>query len=108
VADLLEAMGYHVSWVSPPGKDGSVDIIAYTDPPGAQGPRIKVLVKRTQTKIGSDGLKSFIATINGGDVGIYVCLAGFTKDAEDYARNQEPRRVKLVDARDFVDLWVEH
>lgn len=108
VADLLRAMGYHVSWISPPGKDGGVDIIAYTDPLGAQGPRIKVQVKRTQTKIGSDGLKSFIATINAGDVGIYVCLAGFTKDAEIYARNQETRRVKLIDAQEFVDLWVDH
>lgn len=108
VANLLEAMGYHVSWVSPPGKDGGVDIIAYTDPLGAQGPRIKVQVKRTQSKISSDGLRSFIATINGGDVGIYVCLAGFTKDAEDYARNQETRRVKLIDARAFVDLWIDH
>jgi restriction system protein len=108
VADLLAAMGYHVSWVSPPGKDGGVDIIAHTDPLGAQGPRIKVQVKRTQSKISSDGLKAFIATINSGDVGIYVCLAGFTKDAEDYARNQETRRVKLIDAREFVDLWVDH
>ena len=108
VADLLTAMSYHVSWVSPPGKDGGVDIIAYTDPLGAQGPRIKVQVKRTTTKIGSEGLKAFLATINNGDVGIYVCLAGFTKDAEDFARNQETRRIKLIDAHEFVDLWVDH
>jgi hypothetical protein len=44
VADLLEAMGYHVSWVSPPGKDKGIDIIAYTDPLGASTPRIKVQV----------------------------------------------------------------
>lgn len=108
VAALLTAMDYHVSWVSPPGKDGGVDIIAYTDPLGAQGPRIKVQVKRTQTKISSDSLRAFLATINQGDVGIYVCLAGFTKDAEDYARNQETRRVTLIDARAFVNLWVDH
>jgi restriction system protein len=108
VADLLTAMEYHVAWVSPPGKDGGVDIIAYTDPLGAQGPRIKVQVKRTQTKIGSDGLKAFIATINTGDIGLYVCLAGFTKDAENYARNQETRRVTLIDAQGFVELWVAH
>lgn len=40
VADLLRAMGYHVSWVAPPGKDAGVDIIAHTDPLGANPPRI--------------------------------------------------------------------
>jgi restriction system protein len=46
VAALLRAMGYHVSWVSPPGPDKGIDILAHTDPLGAQNPRIKVQVKR--------------------------------------------------------------
>ena len=108
VADLLRGMGYHVSWVSPPGKDNGVDVIAFTDPLGTTGPRIKAQVKRWQSKVDSDGLKSFLATLSNGDVGIYVCLAGFTKDAHDYARNQESRRVTLIDARRFFELWVEH
>lgn len=107
VADLLRGMGYHVPWVSPPGKDGGVDVIAFTDPLGTTGPRIKVQVKRWQSKVDSDGLKSFLASLSNGDVGLYVCLAGFTKDAQDYARNQENRRITLIDARRFVSLWVE-
>ena len=106
VADLLRGMGYHVPWVSPPGKDGGVDVIAFTDPLGTTGPRIKVQVKRWQSKVDSDGLKSFLASLSNGDVGLYVCLAGFTKDAQDYARNQENRRISLIDARRFVSLWV--
>lgn len=108
IADLLRGMGYHVSWVSPPGKDNGVDIIAFTDPLATIAPRIKVQVKRWQSKVDSDGLKSFLATLSHGDVGIYICLAGFTKDAQDYARNQETRRVTLIDARRFFDLWVEN
>ncbi|RUV68322.1 MULTISPECIES: restriction endonuclease [unclassified Mesorhizobium] len=108
VADLLEGMEYHVSWISPPGKDGGVDIIAYTDPLGAQGPRIKVQVKRWQSKVDTDGLRSFLATINGSDIGLFVCLAGFTKDAESYARSQETRRITLIDAERLVDLWIDH
>jgi restriction system protein len=46
VASLLRAMGYHVSWVAPPGKDGGIDIVAWTDPLGTRPPRIKVQVKR--------------------------------------------------------------
>ncbi|MFD2498230.1 restriction endonuclease [Rhizorhabdus histidinilytica] len=108
VADLLRGMGYHVSWVSPPGKDNGVDVIAFADPFGVTGPRIKAQVKRWQQKVDSDGLKSFLATLTSGDVGIYICLAGFTRDAQDYARNQETRRVTLIDARRFFDLWVEN
>jgi restriction system protein len=46
VADLLRAMSYHVTWVSPPGKDGGLDILAWPDALGARPPRIKVQVKR--------------------------------------------------------------
>ena len=27
VAELLQAMGYHVTWIASPGKDGGVDIM---------------------------------------------------------------------------------
>jgi hypothetical protein len=33
VAGLLKALGYHIEWVSPPGRDAGIDIIAHTDPP---------------------------------------------------------------------------
>lgn len=107
VADLLEGMGYHVSWISPPGKDGGVDIIAHTDPLGATGPRIKVQVKRWQGRADLDNLRSLIATISHADVGLFVCLGGFTKDAEDYARAQESRRITLIDSDRFLDMWIE-
>jgi restriction system protein len=93
VADLLKAMSYHVSWTAPPGKDGGVDIIAYTDPLGTRAPRIKVQVKRQKHSVDLPGLKSFLANVNEGDVGIYVCTGGFTKDAADHARSQERRRL---------------
>ncbi len=109
VADLLSGMGYHVAWISPPGKDHGIDIIAFTDPLGSQGPRIKVQAKRlSSSRVDADGLRAFLATISGTDVGIFVALAGFTKDAQDYARNQENRRMTLIDAKRLVDLWIEH
>nr|WP_298684299.1 restriction endonuclease [uncultured Dongia sp.] len=108
VADLLRAMGYHVSWVSPPGKDGGVDIIAYTDPLGAKPPRIKVQVKRVAQKVDKDGLKSFLAIVNDHDVGLFVSTAGFTRDAEDFARSQERRQITLIDSERLFDLWTQH
>jgi restriction system protein len=63
VAALLRAMGYHVYWVSPPGPDRGLDILAFTDPLGATGPRIKGQVKRRQEKTTADGLRSFMAIL---------------------------------------------
>lgn len=108
VAALLEAMGYHVSWISPPGPDKGLDIFAHTDPLGITGPRIKVQVKRRQDKITVDGIRSFIAVLGDSDVGIFVNTGGFTKDAEIEARGQEKRRLTLIDLEKLFDLWVEH
>lgn len=109
VASLLRAMGYHVPWVAPRGRDGGVDIVAFTDPLGATGPRIKVQVKRvTSGKIGVEGLRSFMAVLSGQDVGLFVSLGGFTSEAELEARAQESRRLMLLDMERLVNLWIEH
>ncbi len=108
VAALLKAMGYHIAWVAPPGKDGGIDILAWTDPLGTRPPRIKVQVKRYSDNIRVDGLRSFMALLGDEDVGIFVTTSGFTKDAQEEARTQEKRKVTLVDLERLFDLWVEH
>lgn len=108
VAALLKAMGYHVAWVAPPGRDGGVDILAFSDPLGTRPPRIKVQVKRLNDKVRVDGLRSFLALLGDGDVGIFINTGGFTRDAQDEARTQEKRRISLLDAEKLFDLWVEH
>lgn len=108
VAALLEGMGYHVSWSAPPGKDGGLDIVAFNDPLGTSGPRIKVQVKRWENRIPVDGVRSFISLLGSNDIGVYVSTGGFTKDAEEHARNQESRRIVLLDADRLFQLWVEH
>lgn len=108
VASLLRAMGYHVSWVAPPGKDGGIDILAWTDPLGTRPPRVKVQVKRVGQNVSVEGLRSFMALLGDDDVGLFVTTSGFTKDAEEEARTQEKRKVTLVDLERLFDLWVEH
>ncbi len=109
VAGLLRGMGYHVSWVAPPGPDKGVDIVAHVDPLGVQGPRVKVQVKRrSDDKVHADNLRSFMATLGDSDVGLFVSTGGFTRDAEAEARGQEKRRIMLVDLKRLFDLWVEH
>jgi restriction system protein len=106
VAALLRAMGYHVSWIAPPGPDKGIDILAHTDPLGTNTPRIKVQVKRRADKISADGLRSFMAVLGDQDVGIFVSTGGFTGEAESEARTQERRTVTLVDLEKLFDLWV--
>lgn len=108
VAGLLKGMGYHVAWVAPPGKDGGIDILAFSDPLGTRPPRIKVQVKRQQSAVSVDGLRSFMAVLGDGDVGIFVNTGGFTKDAMDEARTQATRRVTLVNLDRLFELWTEH
>jgi restriction system protein len=108
VAALLRAMGYHVAWVSPPGPDQGLDVVASTDPLGVSGPLIKVQVKRHQGKVSVDGVRAFMALLGSSDIGIFVCTGGFTSDAESTARAQETRRITLLGAEQLVDLWIEH
>jgi restriction system protein len=108
VAALLRGMSYHVAWVAPPGPDKGVDIVAYNDPLGATGPRIKVQVKRRADKIAVQEVRSFMAVLSNTDVGIFVTTAGFTSEAHAEARQPESRRVSLLTMDDLIDPWVEH
>lgn len=108
VAALLKGMDYHVSWIAPPGKDFGVDILAWNDPLGTKPPRIKVQVKREQNPINVSKLRSFMAVLGDSDVGIFVNVSGFTKDAEDEARTQQSRQVTLINLERFYELWIEH
>lgn len=108
VAGLLRGMGYFVEWVSPPGPDKGIDIVAHVDPLGVKGPRIKAQVKRRADKVNVDGVRGFMALLGDSDVGIFVSTGGFTRDAEDEARRQEKRRIMLIDLKRLFDLWTEH
>jgi restriction system protein len=108
IGALLEGMDYHVSWISPPGKDGGVDIIAFQDPLGATGRRIKVQVKRRADKAGAESLRSFLGVLSDEDIGLYICTGGFSSDAERTARESETKRLTLLDAKGLFELWVEY
>jgi len=108
VAALLRAMGYHIAWISPPGPDRGIDILAHNDPLGTSAPRIKVQVKRRADKINVDGLRAFMALLGEQDVGIFVSTGGFTSDAQSEARTKETRKLTLIDLEKLVELWIEH
>ncbi len=65
-------------------------------------------MKRQFSAVSVDGLRAFMAILGAQDVGIFVAAGGFTKEVHREARQQENRRVTLVDLSRLVDLWVEH
>lgn len=106
-ASLVEALGHQIDWISPPGPDGGIDFIAYADPIGASGRRIKGQAKRQQAKQDSADVGAFLSKLRGDDVGVFIAFGGFTKNAKSDARGDE-RRLILLDGADFVRLWIEN
>lgn len=54
-----------------------------------------------------DGIRGFMALLGDSDVGLFVCTAGFTREAEDEAR-REKKTPYLLDLKRLFDLWTEH
>lgn len=108
IAAVLEAMGYYIDWIAPPGPDGGIDIIAGLDPLGTKPPRIKVQVKRKAATVTPEEYRAFASLIHSGEVGIFVNIGGFTKPIMEEARKDTQRRIKLINARELVDLWIDN
>ena len=108
VAALLRAMKYHTPFISPKGRDGGLDIVAYRDPLGASEPRIKVQVKhKPQTAIAVDDIRSLMGLLNrSGDMGLFVTSGTFSNDAKRSARDSQTH-VRLIDIDDLIQLWEE-
>lgn len=107
---LLKAMGLHIEYVAPPGKDGGIDIIAYKDALGFEKPRIKVQVKRYKeaNKIDVKPIRELKGLLNANEhAGIFITSSYFTKDAELFAR-QSDIHIKLIDRESFIDLWTSY
>lgn len=108
VAALLRAMGYHTPFISPKGKDGGIDIIAYQDPLGVQTPRIKVQVKHyPENPISAESIRSLKGLVNSGEeVGLFVTSGRFSNEAERFAREANVH-IKLINGEEFISLWQE-
>lgn len=107
-AALLRAMGYYTPFISPKGKDGGIDIIAFQDPLGANAPRIKAQVKhRPEVAVPVDEIRGLLGLLNKeGDIGLFITSGKFTKDSERFARDSHIH-VKLIDGDTFIGLWKE-
>ena len=109
VGDLLKALNYHLDWIAPPGKrHGYIDIIAYPNPLGSSGTRIKVHVKHSGQAATVEGLRAFLGVLNAHDQGIYVSSGGFTDMALEEVRTQEMRKIRLISLENFYYFWIQN
>ena len=109
VAALLRGMGYHTPFVSPKGKDGGIDVIAYRDPLGTQAPAILCQVKhRPDSPAGIADVQRLMGALqHGKNVGLFITSGTFSNDARQAARTSHVH-IELVDMTRFIELWIEH
>lgn len=109
VGDLLLAMGYHIAWIAPPGKDrGYVNFVVYPDSLGVGRPRIKIHVLHNGQPAMLEGFKSFASILGVEDAGMYISTGGFSSSVIEEAQQRTDSRIVLVDLENFFDLWVEY
>lgn len=104
-ADLLRSMGYQAR-VTPFSADGGVDVIAHKDPLGLEPPLIKVQCKHTSSTQSRPDVQRLIGTLSSGEVGLFVTLGSFSKDAVDLER--ERQNLRLFGGSDITRLTLEH
>lgn len=107
VAQLLEAAGYKTRVTQRSG-DGGIDVIAHRDPLGLEPPIIKVQCKRTTGSTGGPTVQQLTGALapGGTELGLFVTLGAFSKDAQHIARTRQDLR--LVNGDDLVDLVFAH
>ncbi len=108
VAELLIAMGYHVPYVAPPGKDGGIDVVAYRDPLGATLPRIMVQVKHRIDKMGVKEVRELEGLLRrDGDIGIIVSSGGFSNEVNRELRSAT-KHIEKIDLARLIHLWQQN
>jgi restriction system protein len=107
--ELLQAMGYYISWVAPPQKEnGQVDMIGYSDPLGIKSPRIIIHVSHKGQVMTQEGLETLVSVLKPEDHGILISTSGFTNQVKEEALMRTNPTIHLIDLEDFVRMWVKY
>ena len=91
-ADLLRALGNQAR-VTPYSQDGGVDVIAHRDPLGVEPPLIKVQCKHHTGTISGPEVQQLVGTLAPGELGVFVTLGTYSKDAQSIERQKQGLRL---------------
>lgn len=100
-ADLLRALGYQAR-VTAYSQDGGVDVIAHRDKLGIEPPLIKVQCKHTTASMGAPQVQQLVGTLAASELGVFVSLGAYSKDAQSIENQQQ--RIRLLNGEALVDL----
>ena len=98
-------MGYFTPFIAPKGRDGGVDILAYSDPLGTVAPRIVVQVKHRQQKATVQEIRELSGLLQrDGDTGLFVSSGGFTTEAEREVKGSR-QHIENMDLEKFIGFF---
>lgn len=100
-ADLLRGLGYEAR-VTQYSQDGGVDVLAHRDPLGVEQPLIKVQCKHKTGSISAPEVQQLVGTLAPGELGLFVTLGTYSKDARSIERQKQGLR--LLTGEDIVSL----
>jgi restriction system protein len=108
VGAILEAQGY-TTFVSPPGADGGIDILAAPPPLGFGRPRLCVQVKSGDSATDAPTVNQLIGAMQNSqaDQGLFVSWGGF-KDSVIKGIPSQFFRVRLWDQDDLIQQLLDH
>jgi len=108
VAAVLHAQGY-TTFVSPPGADGGIDILAAPGPLGFGHPRLCVQVKSSDAPVDTPTVSQLIGAMQNAQAeqGLFVAWGGF-KDSVVRNIPSQFFRVRLWDQDDLIDQLLEN
>ncbi len=107
--ELFQAMGYYIAWVAPPQKEkGQMDMIAFSDPLGANSSRIVIHVSHKGQVFTQEGLGAVVSVLGPDDHAILVSSSGFTDQVREESLTQVNPYIHLIDLEAFVDLWIDY
>ena len=98
-------MGYQARTTSY-SQDGGVDVIAHKDRLGLEAPLIKVQCKHTTVSQGAPQVQQLVGTLSRGEVGLFVALGTYTRDAQAVERMRQDLR--LLSGSDIANLVLNH
>lgn len=112
VVKLLIEMGYGVDEQS--GKvlgkshDGGIDGVIYEDRLGLS--KIYIQAKRYEpgNTIGRQILQSFVGAMQDVQKGVFITTSTFTKEASEYAENQQQKSLKLINGDLLADFMIKY
>ncbi len=105
--DLLRTLGYQAR-TTPYSADGGIDVIAHRDALGLEPPLIKVQCKHTVATQSRPDVQRLLGALSatGEEVGLFVTLGTFSKDA--VALERERHNLRLLSGPDVVALVLEN